>query len=151
MSAFQFQVPFHSESGLHVLDLGIWRDAMPCTPVEVPTVQSVACQKTVLFICYINFQLPDCCTGYAGLGCVSMSWGNCDMNALFILYWFIPSCYGHALARLLEALCCKLEGRGFYSQWGHWSFQLIQPFQPYYDPGIDSASHRNEYQESSWV
>jgi hypothetical protein len=29
-------------------------------------------------------------------------------------------------------------------------FQLTQSFQPHYDPGVDSASNRNEYQEYSW-
>jgi hypothetical protein len=33
---------------------------------------------------------------------------------------------------------------------GHWIFQLTQSFQPYYGPRVDSASNRNEYQESSW-
>jgi hypothetical protein len=28
-------------------------------------------------------------------------------------------------------------------------FQLTQSFQPHYDPGVDSASNRNEYQKSS--
>jgi hypothetical protein len=31
-----------------------------------------------------------------------------------------------------------------------WIFQLTYSFQPYYGPGVDSASNRNEYQESSW-
>jgi hypothetical protein len=29
-------------------------------------------------------------------------------------------------------------------------FQFTQFFQPHYGPGVDSASDRNEYQESSW-
>jgi hypothetical protein len=29
-------------------------------------------------------------------------------------------------------------------------FQFTQSFQPHYGPGVDSASNRNEYQESSW-
>jgi hypothetical protein len=29
-------------------------------------------------------------------------------------------------------------------------FQFTWTFQPHYDPGVDSASNRNEYQESSW-
>jgi hypothetical protein len=29
-----------------------------------------------------------------------------------------------------------------------WTFSS---FQPHYGPGVDSASNRNEYQESSWV
>jgi hypothetical protein len=28
-------------------------------------------------------------------------------------------------------------------------FKLTLPFQPHYGPGVDSASNRNEYQESS--
>jgi hypothetical protein len=32
----------------------------------------------------------------------------------------------------------------------HSIFQLAQSFQPHYGPGFDSASNRNEYQESSW-
>jgi hypothetical protein len=30
-------------------------------------------------------------------------------------------------------------------------FQLTQSFQPHYGPEVDSASNRNEYQESSWA
>jgi hypothetical protein len=45
-----------------------------------------------------------------------------------------------------EALCYKPEGRGFESQWGG----FFLSFQPHYGPGVDSASSRNEYQESSW-
>jgi hypothetical protein len=41
-----------------------------------------------------------------------------------------------------------VEGRGFESRWGGFS-QLTQSFQPHYGPGVDSASNRNEYQESS--
>jgi hypothetical protein len=50
---------------------------------------------------------------------------------------------------MVEALCYKPEGRGFDSRLGHWIFQLTQSFQPHYDPGVDWASNRNEYQESS--
>jgi hypothetical protein len=39
------------------------------------------------------------------------------------------------VAQLVEALRYKPEGQGFDS------------FRPYYDPGVDSASNRNEYQE----
>jgi hypothetical protein len=31
-----------------------------------------------------------------------------------------------------------------------WIFQLTLSFQPHYCPGVDSASNRNEYQESLW-
>jgi hypothetical protein len=30
-------------------------------------------------------------------------------------------------------------------------FNLPNPFQPHYGPEVDSASNRNEYQESSWA
>jgi hypothetical protein len=29
-------------------------------------------------------------------------------------------------------------------------FQFKQSFQPHYDPDVNSASNRNEYQKSSW-
>jgi hypothetical protein len=29
-------------------------------------------------------------------------------------------------------------------------FQFAESFQPHYGPGVDAASNRNEYQESSW-
>ena len=51
------------------------------------------------------------------------------------------------MAQLDEALCYILEGRGFDSQWRHWNFLLTQSFHPHYDPEVDSASNRNEYQE----
>jgi hypothetical protein len=31
-----------------------------------------------------------------------------------------------------------------------WIFELSETFQPHYGRGVDSASKRNEYQESSW-
>jgi hypothetical protein len=46
---------------------------------------------------------------------------------------------------VVEALCYKPEGRGFDSRLGHWIFQFTESFHPYYGPGVDSASNRNEY------
>jgi hypothetical protein len=46
------------------------------------------------------------------------------------------------------ALWYMAEGRGFVSRC-HWIFQLTSSFQPHYGPEVDSASDRNEYQESS--
>jgi hypothetical protein len=43
----------------------------------------------------------------------------------------------------------KPEGRGFDSRWGDWIFSIFLILQPYYGPGVDSASNRNEYRESS--
>jgi len=31
--------------------------------------------------------------------------------------------------------------------WCHWNFLLTWSFWPQYDPGVDSGSNRNEYQE----
>jgi hypothetical protein len=53
------------------------------------------------------------------------------------------------IAQSVEALCYKAEDRGFDSRCGYRIFQLTYSFQPLFAPGTDSASKRNEYQESS--
>ena len=55
--------------------------------------------------------------------------------------------WGHEVAQLVKVLRYKPEGRGFDSRWCHWNFSLTYSFRPYYGPGVDSASNRNEYQE----
>ena len=42
---------------------------------------------------------------------------------------------------LAEAFCYNPEGRRFDCQW------CLCNYQPHCDPGVDSASNRNEYQE----
>jgi hypothetical protein len=49
---------------------------------------------------------------------------------------------------LVEAMRYKPEGRGFDSRWSHWNFSVTYSFWPHYGSGVDSASNRNEYQES---
>jgi hypothetical protein len=49
------------------------------------------------------------------------------------------------VAQLVQAMHYKPESRGFDSRCGNWNFLLTQFFRP----GIDSASNRNEYLESS--
>jgi hypothetical protein len=49
---------------------------------------------------------------------------------------------GCAEAQLFVALYSKPEGRGFDSRRGHWNLCSD------YGPGVNSASNRNEYQES---
>jgi hypothetical protein len=48
---------------------------------------------------------------------------------------------------VVEALRYKPDGRGIDSRWCHWNFSLTYSFRSHYDPGVDSASNRNEYQE----
>jgi hypothetical protein len=55
---------------------------------------------------------------------------------------------GHAVAQLVEALCCRPEGRGFDTGWGYWDFSYNESFRLHYGPGVNSASNRNECQES---
>ena len=51
------------------------------------------------------------------------------------------------MAHLVEALHYEPEGRGFDSRWYHWNFSLTQSFRPHYDPGVGSASNRNNRNE----
>jgi hypothetical protein len=37
---------------------------------------------------------------------------------------FLDHTEGHAVAKLVEALCYKPEDRGFDSRWCHWNFSL---------------------------
>jgi hypothetical protein len=48
---------------------------------------------------------------------------------------------------LVEAVRYKPESCEFDSQWCLWNFSLTESFRPHYDPGVDSACNRNEYQE----
>jgi len=52
---------------------------------------------------------------------------------------------GHAAGGAV-GLRYKPEGRGFDSRWCR-DFSLTYSFRPHYDPGVDSASNRNVYQE----
>ena len=54
---------------------------------------------------------------------------------------------GHAVVELVEALCYNPEGRGFDSRRCYCNFSLTLSFRQHYGPGVDWASHRNEYQE----
>jgi hypothetical protein len=54
---------------------------------------------------------------------------------------------GHAVAQLVDALCYKPEGRGFDFRLCNWNFSLTKSIRPRYDPGVESASNRNAYQE----
>ena len=51
------------------------------------------------------------------------------------------------MAQLVEALRYKPKGRVFDSRWCQWNFSLTYSFRPHYDPVVDRASNRNEYQE----
>jgi hypothetical protein len=47
---------------------------------------------------------------------------------------------------VVKALHYKPAGRGFDSRCCHWNFSVTYSFRSHYDPGVDSASNRNEYQ-----
>jgi hypothetical protein len=51
---------------------------------------------------------------------------------------------------LVEAVCGKPEGRDFDYRLSTFIFLTTQFFQPHCDPGVCSASVRNENHESSW-
>jgi hypothetical protein len=55
-----------------------------------------------------------------------------------------------AAGHLIEAHRYKLVSGKFDSWPGHCVFQLTKSFQTHYGPEVNSASNRNEYQESSW-
>ena len=48
---------------------------------------------------------------------------------------------------VVKALRYKPTVRGFDSRWYHWNFSVTKSFRSHYDPGVDSASNRNEYQK----
>ena len=52
----------------------------------------------------------------------------------------------NVLGVFINVLRYKQEGHGVDSQWGLWDFTLIFSFLLYYNPGVDSASNRKEYQ-----
>jgi len=45
------------------------------------------------------------------------------MDFVLVMFWQMMFEKG-TVAQLVEALRCKPEGRGFDSQWCHWSFSL---------------------------
>ena len=62
--------------------------------------------------------------------------------------FFCPSKYsGYRGSTVVKVLCYRWEGPWFDSICCHWNFSLTYSFRFHYDPGVDSASNRNEYQE----
>jgi hypothetical protein len=55
-------------------------------------------------------------------------------------------CKCHAVVQLVESLRYKPEGREFDFRWGSLKFLIDLYFWPHFDPGIESASNKNEYQ-----
>jgi hypothetical protein len=60
---------------------------------------------------------------------------------------YFQLCVGSRLINKISALF--KVGRGIETRCGGF-FKFTPSFQPHYGPGVDSASNRNEYQESSW-
>jgi hypothetical protein len=57
---------------------------------------------------------------------------------------------GHTVAYLVEVLCYNPKVAGSIPDEVAGFFHFTSSFQSQYDPGIDSASNRNEYQKYSW-
>ena len=72
---------------------------------------------------------------------------NAPKNQLIYFQKNMTKSRGHSVAQLVGALRYRLEGRVFVSCWCHCNFSLTQSFRSHYDPGVDSVSNRNEYQE----
>ena len=51
---------------------------------------------------------------------------------------------------VVKALRYLSDGPWIDFRWCRWIFQWRLSFRPYHDPGADSASSENEYQEHSW-
>jgi hypothetical protein len=64
-----------------------------------------------------------------------------EINSCGFLYWYWIELKYYATSRKV-ADSIPNEVIGF--------FQLTCFFQPHHGPGVDSASNRNEYRESSW-
>ena len=47
---------------------------------------------------------------------------------------------------VVKALRYKPAGRGFDSRLCHWNISVTYSFRSLYDPGVDSASNKSEYQ-----
>ena len=70
-----------------------------------------------------------------------------DFHGVCTGYTRVTYCTNVAVARLVEALRYKPEGRGFDSRWCHWNFFIDTILLAALWPWVDSASNRNEYQE----
>jgi hypothetical protein len=67
-----------------------------------------------------------------------------NFNTKVEMHIYTPGAHGSVV---VKALCCRPEGYGFKSWWGE--FFLNWPNRSSHTgPGVDSASNRNEYQES---
>jgi hypothetical protein len=54
---------------------------------------------------------------------------------------------GARVSVVIEALYYKPEGRWFENRWGEWIFSIYLILPAALDPGVYSASNRNEYQK----
>jgi hypothetical protein len=81
-----------------------------------------------LFWCFVRRNLGRCDCYDLGLSWLSSGPPNtCHDNTILMLLYFLSE------STLIEALCYKPEGRGFYSQWGHFIFSVneILPAAPW--------------------
>ena len=71
-----------------------------------------------------------------------------EISAKIKGHMFIRGGGGDRGGTVAKVLYYKSEGLWFDPSWCHWNFFIdIKSFRSHYDPGVDSASNRNENQE----
>jgi hypothetical protein len=70
--------------------------------------------------------------------------GSESVEQLEVIIWYS---WGARVGAAGWGTALQVGSRGFDSRCCHWIFSLTQSFRPYFGPGVDSASSRNEYQE----
>jgi len=75
---------------------------------------------------------------------------NLNLNIEVLWSWFYALHYkmkGDRFGTVVKVLCYNSEGRWFDCRCCHRKFSLTYSSRSHYDPGVDRASNRNEYQE----
>jgi hypothetical protein len=119
--------------------------------------------------CYTYFILPfdilSLATSFLAAGPSTRERGNmrCESCLPHVTVWIIPQLllqfvtnlaylsvciiWGARGSVVVKALCYKPEGRGFETRWSEWFLSSYLIFPVALDPGVYSASKRNEYQK----
>jgi hypothetical protein len=110
----------------------------------------------------------ECCSKRSWLF-LDVVWGRMSHFTVIDTCSISVECHSSRVTQTISVCCGTVRNtqgtRGSVVCWGtrlhagrlrvrfptsHWIFQLTWSLQPHYNPGVDSASNRNEYQEDSW-